>query len=159
MKLRKFVATTISEYLNEQELLNKKTFFARKSNHIKDDIKRNWSSWNFGEEGFKGTYSELEDYLNSSTDTNPVWISGFEIYPDDIKNFEFGELYNKYWVAIDNVNASGGLSGILLKSNTLNDAIIEANKRSDYFGDGDVFSSNDCKLVYSKDDIHIFEEK
>lgn len=158
MKLRKFIATTIREYINEQQV-SKKRFIARKSDHIKDDIKRNWSSWNFGEEGFKGTYKELEDYLNTSTDTNPVWVSGFDIYPDDIKNFEFGELYDNYWVAIDNVNASGGLSGILLKSNNLNDAIIEANKRTDYFGDGVVFNSDDWKLVYSKEDIHIFEEK
>lgn len=148
---------SLEEFLHEN--FNQKTFIARKSNHIQDDIKRNWSSWNFGEEGFVGTYDDLQKYLNKSTDTKPVWISGFDIYPDQINDFQFGELYKNYWVAIDNVNARNGLSGILLNSNNIKDAIEEAETRSDYFGDGISFDANDYQLVYSNDDIHIFEEK
>ncbi len=157
MGLRGIINNAVRNYLNEQ-MLHKK-YIARKSNHIEDDIKRNWSSWNFGEEGFKGTYDELENYLKSATEDRPIWISGFDIYPDQIRDFEFGELYPNYWVAIDNVNARGGLSGILLKSNSLKDAIVEAHRRTDYFGDGVAFDVNNYILVYSKDNIHIFEEK
>ena len=132
-------------------------FVARKSNHIEADIKRNWSSWNFGQEGFEGTEDELNEYLAKSTDNSPVWISGFDIYPDQIKEFSFGELYENYWVAIDNVNARGGLSCIQLDVENLEDAIKEAENRIDYFGDGDCFDATEAKLVYSNDDTHIFE--
>ena len=131
-------------------------YVARQSENIQSDIKRNWSSWNFGQEGFKGTYDELQDYLSKATDENPVYISGFDIYPDQIKGFEFGELYEKYWVAIDNVNAKNGLSAISLNAENLENAIIEANKRTDYFGDGISFDATDAELVYSNNDIHIF---
>jgi hypothetical protein len=133
------------------------TYVARQSQNIQEDIKRNWSSWNFGEDGFKGSYDELEDYLSKATDENPVFISGFDIYPDQINGFEFGELYENYWVAIDNVNCAGGLSAISLQSKNLENAIEEANKRTDYFGDGISFDATQAKLVYSNKDIHIFE--
>lgn len=132
-------------------------FVARKSNHIEEDIKRNWSSWNFGEAGFEGTRNELNDYLNSATDENPVFISGFDIYPDNVKEFTFGELYNNYFVAIDNINTPNGLSCIELEANTIEGAITEASERSDYWGDGQSFDARQAKLVYSNDDIHVFE--
>lgn len=134
-----------------------KTYVARKSDHIYDDIKRNWSSWNFGQDGFTGTYQKLQNYLKSSTDEKPIHISGFDIYPDDIKEYKFGELYTNYWVAIDDINAKDGLSGISLNATNLKDAIKEATIRTDYFGDGIVFDASRSKLVYSKNDIHIFE--
>ena len=132
-------------------------YVARKSNHIADDIKRNWSSWNFGKAGFEGTKNDLDNYLSEATDENAVFISGFDIYPDDVKNFAFGELYPNYWVAIDNVNTPNGLSCIELTASNLNDAIAEAEGRTDYWGDGESFDANDAKLVYSNNDIHIFE--
>jgi hypothetical protein len=66
-------------------------------------------------------------------------------------------LYANYWVAIDNVNAKYGLSAIELKSESLENAINEANSRTDYFGDGISFDASEAKLVYSNEDIHIFE--
>lgn len=132
-------------------------FVARKSDNIHSDITRNWSSWNFGAEGFEGTKSELNEYLNSSTDENPVWVSGFEIFPASVKEFSFGELYTGYWVAIDNVNTPNGLSCIELEANTIEEAITEASERSDYWGDGQSFDARQAKLVYSNDDIHVFE--
>jgi hypothetical protein len=132
-------------------------FVSRKSNHIQEDIKRNWSSWNFGQEGFIGTYNELQDLLRSATDSKSVWISGFDIYAEQVSEFNFGELYANYWVAIDNVNAKYGLSAIELKSESLENAINEANSRTDYFGDGISFDASEAKLVYSNEDIHIFE--
>ena len=132
-------------------------FIARQSDHIKADIKRNWSSWNFGEEGFEGTEEELEAELEKVSETNSFWISGLEVWPHNKDEFEFGELYENYWVSIDRINAREGLSGIELDAETLEDAIEEAESRSDYWGDGQSFDAREAKLVYSNDDIHIFE--
>ena len=132
-------------------------YVARKSNHIQEDIKRNWSSWNFGQEGFNGTEDELSEYLAKATEERPVWISGFDIYPDQIKEYTFGELYPNYWVAIDYVNATNGLSCICLDAETEEEAIKEAERRNDYFGDGYSFDATTAKLVYSNNDIHVFE--
>jgi hypothetical protein len=132
-------------------------FVARKSNHIEADIIRNWSSWNFGEDGFTGTREELNSYLADCSDENPIAISGFEIFPADLKSYEFGELYPNYWVAIDRVNARNGLSCIELQAETLGDAIKEATERTDYFGEGSSFDAKDAKFIQSVNDIHIFE--
>lgn len=131
-------------------------FVARKSDHIAEDIKRNWSSWNFGQEGFEGTREELDAFLASATDSRPVFVSGFEIYPDDVKSFQFGELHTGYWVAIDNVNAKDGLSCLYLDADTLEEAIAESATKQ-YNGDGQCFDAREAKLVYSNNDIHIFE--
>lgn len=132
-------------------------FIARKSDHIEADIKRNWSSWNFGQDGFRGTREELDVYLSECTDRSAVFISGFEIYADAVKGFEFGELYPGYWVAIDRTNAAFGISGIELDAESIQDAIKEATERTDYFGQGVCFDARKAKLVHSDDDIHIFE--
>jgi hypothetical protein len=132
-------------------------FIARKSDHIQEDIKRNWSSWNFGQDGFKGTREDLDNYLSECTDNSAVFISGFEIYADAVKGFEFGELYENYWVAIDRVNAPVGLSAVELDADNLQDAIKEATNRTDYFGQGVAFDARKATLVHSDDDIHIFQ--
>jgi hypothetical protein len=132
-------------------------FIARKSDHIQQDIKRNWSSWNFGQDGFRGTREDLDNYLADCTDSSAVFISGFEIYADAVKGFEFGELYPGYWVAIDRVNAPVGLSAIELDADNLQDAIKEATNRTDYFGQGICFDARKATLVHSDDDIHIFQ--
>lgn len=132
-------------------------FIARKSDHIQEDIKRNWSSWNFGQDGFKGTREDLDNYLSECTDSSAVFISGFEIYADAVKGFEFGELYSGYWVAIDRVNAPVGLSAVELEADNLQDAIKEATDRNDYFGQGVCFDARKATLVHSDDDIHIFQ--
>ena len=132
-------------------------FVARKSEHIQDDIKRNWSSWNFGQEGFEGTREELNKLLETITDEDSVWISGFEIWAHDKDSFDFGELYNNYWVAIDRINANEGLSCIDLEAESLEAAIKEAESRTDYWGEGESFDASGAKLVYSNDEIHVFE--
>jgi hypothetical protein len=132
-------------------------FIARKSDHIQEDIKRNWSSWNFGQDGFKGTRAELDEYLSTVSDSSAVFISGFEIYADAVKGFEFGELYPSYWVAIDRTNAPYGISGAELDADSLQDAILEAANYSLYSGQGVCFDARKATLVHSDDDIHIFE--
>lgn len=135
-------------------------FVARKSDNIGSDIQRNWSSWNFGAEGFEGTRSDLDDALAelSEEDENSIWISGFDIYARDLKNTRFGELYPGYWVVIDQVNAKDGLSCIDLEAETLEEAIEEAlSDKACYWGDGSSFDASEAVLVYSKGDIHVFE--
>ena len=147
------------------------TFIARKSNHIQEDIQRNWSSWNFGQEGFEGDIEELKSLLTSALENEAsAWISGFDIWVESVNvdyanktvfanDFEFRELHKNYWVAVDNVNAKDGLSGIYLDSENIENAIKEAEARTDYFGDGDSFDATTANLVFSKEEIHIFEIK
>lgn len=144
-------------------------FVARKSNNIQEDIKRNWSSWNFGEEGFEGTKEDLIELLNETKENeSSCWISGFDIWVESVdydcnsvyaNDFEFRELYDGYWVAVDNVNSPDGLSCISLNSDNVEDAIKEANNRTDYFGDGDSFDADDYELIFSNEDIHVFVRK
>lgn len=43
-------------------------FIARQSSHIQEDIARNWSSWNFGNDGFEGTEEELNEAIEEAKD-------------------------------------------------------------------------------------------
>jgi hypothetical protein len=133
-------------------------FVARQSQHIKDDITRGWSSWNFGQDGFEGTSEELGEALEAISDEMPLFISGMEIWPSNKAEFEIKQLYPNYWVVVDNENAAGGLSCVELSSENLKDA-IEESATADYFGDGDSFDPSSAKLVWSSDDgyTHIFE--
>lgn len=146
----------IEEFLNEN-VYHLPKYLARYSNHIEYDIKRGWSSWNYGQEGFVGTKEELDAYIEQveNGEYESVWISGFDLYKDDLKDAEFGELYKNYWVLID-PHFSSSLAGVILKSDNLEDAIKESQK-SVFAGDG-VRITDDYKLVYSiNDEIHIFE--
>lgn len=131
-------------------------YVARTATHIQDDIKRNWSSWNFGQGGFEGTREELDAELEKITDEKPFFISGFEIFTDNLKDCKFGELYENYWVLIDEMNTPSGLSCIELDSENEEDVIKEALSRKDYFGEGDSFDAREATLIHSENDIHVF---
>ena len=132
-------------------------FIARYSENIQEDIKRNWSSWNFGQLGFEGTEVELKEAMQSAIENETSFdISGFELWADDIRNADVRELYAGYWVLVDNVNSPEGLSCLDLNATNLEYAISEA-KTLNYTGDGQSFDANDAKLVYSENEIHIFE--
>ena len=132
-------------------------FIARKSNHISKDVKRNWSSWNFGELGFEGTLSELNEAKEEAKENKTSFdISGFELWENEIDNADIRELYSNYWVLVDNVNAEDGLSCIDLDCEDLETA-IETAKNSDYSGDGESFDATEYKLVKTINDIHIFQ--
>lgn len=128
---------------------------ARQSNHIQEDIKRNWSSWNFGQDGFTGTREEFEEFLATCDDDNPICLSMFEIYPDQIKGTRFGELYENYWVVVDD---RGGLACNILPQKNIGDA-IEFLKNNPWFcgGDGNFIDCSNAKVVWSDGDIHILE--
>lgn len=132
-------------------------FIVRQSKHIQEDIKRNWSSWNYGEEGIKATAEQIEAAKEAclNDDTLPFIVSGFEFYGDQVNDMDLRELYPNYWVLVDERFVSA-IAGVALNANTLEDAIKEA-KKTDCFGDGIAFDASTAKLVYSQDEIHIFE--
>lgn len=133
-------------------------YIGRKSNHIEADVTRNWSSWNFGQDGFKGSYEQLQSAKQEALESGSCFmISGFQLYGDDIKNADIRELYPNYWVLVDNVNGRTrkGIFGTELSADTLEDAIAES-ERAFYCGEGIRFDATDAELVYSNDDIHIF---
>jgi hypothetical protein len=133
-------------------------FIARKSNNIEADIKRNWSSWNMGQGGFAGTRAELDEYLATAKNSGSVSISYFEIAEHELKDYQFGELYENYWVVIDQ-RFINSIAGTQLDADTLDEAITEALNGADYSGDGIAFDARKAVLVHSEDDIHIFEIK
>lgn len=132
-------------------------YIARFSEHINEDLNRGWSSWNFGEEGLNATEEQLQQYKEQCIENgNPLHISGFELWGEQIADADIRELYEGYWVLVDNENFGVGISGIELKSDNLADAIAEAADL-DYSGDGIKFTSEEVELVQSIDgEIHIF---
>ena len=133
-------------------------FIARQSNHIQEDIKRNWSSFNYGLDGFEGTEEELEAEIERvENNESNLYISGLEIWHEDISNHRIEELYSNYWVVVDERNH--GLSSISLESDTLEEAIQELSENEIDLGSEEM---NDCRLakvVWSDSDnfIHILE--
>ena len=133
-----------------------KKYIARKATNIQDDIKRGWSSWNFGEEGIKCDGQQLEIWkVEAVQNDTAFFISGFELWGDDILTADIRELYKNYWVLVDNENGHG-LAGVLLNSTNLDDA-IKGIDTTDFSGDGYFFDADNANLLYSNNDIHIFE--
>ena len=71
-------------------------------------------------------------------------------------------MYPNYWVLVDNVNASGGLSAHELPNNleTLEDALSLVDKNQSIYdgtGDGQKFTASEGNVIYSKGNMHIIE--
>lgn len=131
-------------------------FIARQASNIQADIKRNWSSWNFGQEGLKCTEDELQAGIERCIENDsPLWISGFELWGDEIKNADIRELYTNYWVLVDD-RFTSSIAGTELKAQTLEAAIAEA-KGACYSGDGVRIDCEEATLVFSEGELHIFE--
>lgn len=126
---------------------------ARYSSYIASDLQRGWSSWNFGQDGFEGTYDELVAYLGMATEDMPISISMFEFYEGQVPSVDnFGELYPGYWVMIDK---RGGLSvDILPDSIQTVEAALDFLKANPGFangsGDGDFIHTADAVCIYSE---------
>lgn len=111
-------------------------YIVRQSNHIESDIKRNWSSWNYGEDGLNCTEEHLtkwvEEILEDESESKCLDISGFELCGDNLRrvweNDEIRELYPNYWVLIDTETC--GLSCNYLNADNLLKAIKEVNEDS-----------------------------
>lgn len=127
-------------------------YIVRFSNHIQEDIKRNWSSINFGEEGFVGTEEELDARLEELEEDEDacLWISGLELYGRDLRTTTIKELYENYWVVVDN-EFSWGLACNTLEAESLEEAIEEVNMDGfdiDY-GFGECVDCSNAKVVHS----------
>lgn len=114
-------------------------FFARFTNNIDADLERNWSSWNYGQEGFSGSREELTDTINSCLENErEFWISGFALQgrelADALRNGRIRELSAGYWVLVDDREGEG-ISTIWLSAGTLDAAIAEA-RNEDLYCDG-----------------------
>lgn len=130
-------------------------YIARQATNIQSDIKRNWSSWNFGQEGLNCDVETLEMWKQEAIDNDaPFYISGFELWGSDIENADIRELYDGYWVLVDD-RFTHSIAGTELTSDNLDDAIIEM-KSADFWGDGVRIDCTEAKLVYSEGDYHIF---
>lgn len=131
-------------------------YIARQASNIQADIKRNWSSWNFGQDGLKCDEETLEMWKQDCIKNDkPFTISGFELWGEDIERADIRELYDGYWVLVDD-RFTGSIAGTELKSETLESAIEEL-KNSDFSGDGVRIDTSEAVLVYSEGDYHIFE--
>ncbi|MBA4167456.1 MAG: hypothetical protein H0X41_07940 [Chitinophagaceae bacterium] len=130
-------------------------YIARTSEFINEDIARNWSSWNYGQEGFEGTRTELDEKISSLEEDETMWFSGFEMTAKELRNSTIRELYENYWVLVDQ-EFKDGIAGVELEADTLEEA-IKKMKNSWVGGQGVKFDTKDAKLVYSEDNYHIFE--
>lgn len=122
-------------------------FYARFTNHINEDLRRNWSSWNFGEGGFEGSKAELVETIQSAiADECEFEISHFSYYPSRFQvrgvaiiidnQTEVRELYSNYWVVVD-TEKGAGISMIELDANSLESAIVEASGIGAWSGAGE----------------------
>ena len=138
-------------------------YIVRFSNHINSDIKRNWSSWSFGQEGFEGTEEELQEAIQETIDNDgEFYISGFDICGSKLKNADIRELYQNYWVLVD-PSFENGLACNTLDAETLEEAIQEVSA-PDFdieYGKGQCVNCSNAKVVYSFDwkgnQTHILE--
>jgi len=134
-------------------------YLVRQSNHINYDLKRNWSSWNYGQEGLNISLNELESHIENMNDEDVIYISGFELTKEECDNSLFGELYENYTVLIDSETI--GLSVNYLKADSLENAIKEINNKS-FVMNLETKDSEDCtiaKVVWSckNNETHIIQ--
>jgi hypothetical protein len=162
-------------------------YFVRFSDHIEEDLKRGWSSWNFGGDGVEAESAydlgneikEIKENLDEGEETE-YSISGFDILIDEnikididydsvsINNgeYEIKELYDGYWVLVDNVNSPGELSSHKVDDDDLDDMdnlgelvnyVESKESKFDGTGDGESFDASEARVVYSKGNMHILE--
>ena len=138
-----------------------KMFIVRQSQHINEDVKRNWSSWNYGLEGLNCSADELDVAIETALATDTaLYISGFELYGRELETAEIRELYENYWVLVDVFHGSG-LSCNILNACNLEEAIniVEADNFFLDMQEGDMVDCSDAIVAYSKGEIHILEVK
>ena len=136
-------------------------YIVRQSEHIHKDVQRNFSSWNYGQLGFEGTENELKASMDEAFRNDHSFdISGFELWEDEIHNADIRELYDGYWVLVDNTRGFG-LSCNILDSETLTDAIEEVRTNDIELGEGETVDCSGAKIVWSDAEkfIHILEIK
>jgi len=136
-------------------------FIVRRSNHIQEDISRNWSSWNYGQEGISCTEEQLEAWKEQAIndDTIPFCISGFELFGQQVADADIRELYTGYWVLADLARGEG-LSCNILEAETFEEAlaIVTAEGFAVRMEEGDtVDCSNAVVRWFNGDDTYLLE--
>jgi hypothetical protein len=131
-------------------------YVARKSENIQADLKRGFSSWNFGQEGLHACAEQIEIWKSECIESGmPFSISGFDFYDEsEIRNADIRELYAGYWVLVDD-RFDGSIAGTALKASNLEEAKMQIQTAC-YFGDGISINIKESTLVYSEGDLHIF---
>lgn len=129
------------------------TLYIRFTDHINEDLKRGWSSWNFGQDGFRGSAQDLAEVIEKAIKEDSYFaISGFDIYPEDIKTTAFGELMPGYWVVIDTLNSgTEALSCHSIDAGSVEDVLSAmADPASPYSGtgDGNTVDAARAEIVY-----------
>ena len=154
-----------------------KVYYFRATQNIESDLERNWSSWNFGQGGITTeelesiiekienneevelSISMMDEFIEAGSSVESDWINGKKHYFIN-NDIEIAELYENYWVLIDNINAEDGLSVVELNSVNFNDMIKECEELSNSaVGDGDSISANDVTIFYKTDAFVILESK
>lgn len=149
-------------------------YLVRFSDYIEEDIKRGWSSWNFGAGGFEGDFDELVEFLEERRGSD-IMISGLNDWIEEdeeiVSDWEDGkrvvyfadceirELYTNYWVVVDRVNLDPGeLSCIYLEADNDADAIEEGiSLKNSAWGDGESFDPEYYELIYSENGANVFK--
>lgn len=146
---------------------------ARFSGHIAKDLKRNWSSINYGACGITAREVDFNKMIEDlrSGKSSCLHISGLELFADDLRETQFGELFENYWVIKDTRNTfrdhegGFGLRCHALEAETLEEALLEVANNEDELngtGDGVIFNGKEAKLLYSEFEegnfgLHILE--
>jgi hypothetical protein len=158
--------------------MENKTYYLRFSDYIQEDLKRGWSSWNYGADGVWMTEEELEALYESSLsiinrddsemEEIALSISEFHLtHKSFVETYKRGLIRPLYWegqrgyfVVVDE-NYSNSLAVVELEVTSLQEAIEIVEKESSnlLFSCSETQLPADAKLVWSKDGCHIFVEE
>jgi len=158
--------------------MENKTYYLRFSEHIQEDLKRGWSSWNYGADGVWMTEEELEALYESSLkicesegsemEEIALYISEFELTHEKFVNLYKRDLIRPlywqgergYFVVVDE-NYANSLAAVELEVASLEEAIETVEKEGNclLFTCSETRLPTDAKLVWSKEGCHIFVEE
>lgn len=136
-------------------MANQTLFVGRISKHINEDIKRGWSSWDFGNGGVS---REKIDAFLEDENADTINISGWEYNQEQLQRAldcgDIDELYSGYWVARDNQNGFG-LACCKIYADTVEQA-LEIIQAPDYYSGmdlmgGDFVDSDNATVIWSQD--------
>lgn len=160
-------------FTEDYKLDPNKDYYIRWAFRMDADMKRGWSSYNFGKGVLYGNAESVLEQLESIAEqgggevdfglTSGVWIDedtriykkGESIFVDDFELREF-EPGGGEWVVVDNVNAKNGLSAHRLPEGlqTVKDVLkLTADEPYNYdgSGDGESFTASDSRVVYESE--------
>lgn len=132
-------------------------YAARVTAHLEQDLKRGWSSWNYGEDGvsrkaidrFLAADEALEEW---ERDNDTLSISMFEYTASKLRaaleNDEVRELYPGYWVAVDESHG-GGLACNIIDAASHDEARAAFATHRMELGEGDFINMDGATVIDS----------